>query len=98
MTRAPVPCEAGVPPCGVLPTRRYLNADLCVEHAPSNPSPPPGTTLAERLAAAGVRMTTPAGPTVVDQRAIASGKRRASATAYRNATRNVPVDHRPDLV
>lgn len=78
----------GAPPCGALPTRRYLNGHLCVEHAPTNPAPPPGTTLADRLAAAGRdRIGTPAGGTVVDQRAVASGKRRSSPTTYRNATR-----------
>lgn len=69
------------------PARLYPGGWRCAEHGPpAQPPPPPGTTLAERLEAAGVRrMHTPAGGTVVDRRAVASGKRRSSPTAYRNA-------------
>lgn len=68
------------------PARLYPGGWRCADHGPpAQPSPPPGSTLAERLEAAGVRLHTPAGETVVDRRAVASGKRRASPTTYRNA-------------
>ncbi|MHA7617462.1 hypothetical protein ACX12M_02975 [Cellulosimicrobium cellulans] len=41
------PCTHGWPACGRTPTRRYMNAHLCAEHAPRAPRPPVGTTAAE---------------------------------------------------
>lgn len=43
--------------CGSTPTRRHMNGHLCAEHAPYVPTPPPGTTLAERRAAHAMETT-----------------------------------------
>jgi hypothetical protein len=77
--------------------RPYPQGWRCVEHAPEPPpTPPAGTTLADRLAEHGkTGIGTPAGETVVDQRAIASGKRRASLTSYRAAQAATPQRKRP---
>lgn len=69
------------------PARLWPQGWRCERHAPPPvPKPPFETTLAGRLAAAGKdRIGTPAGDTVVDERAVASGKRQASIRKYREA-------------
>ena len=82
-----VPCRV----CSVTPTRRHLNGYLCTAHAPVVPAPPVGTTLAEIRGLHGItpKSFTPPSSTVVDARAIASGKRRSSSTAARAARANL---------
>ena len=74
----PLRCRYGCPG----PARLYLGGRLCTGHAPAvQPDPPAGTTLADR------RRHTFRAPasTVLDDRAIASGKRRSTPTTYRAA-------------
>jgi hypothetical protein len=78
--------------CAAEQTRLYTTGRRCPAHTPSallgrpEPEPDPGSTLAALLERAGRRGigTSPA-PTLVDDRAIASGRRRASPAAYRAA-------------
>jgi hypothetical protein len=89
------PLECWVPSCEAIGAgvHLYPGGPYCDAHAPwartgrGRVIPPAGTTLAERMTAAGRR---PGGParshTVVDDRAIASGKRRSSAQEYRAGT------------
>lgn len=77
MTR-PLVCRYGCPG----PARLYMGGRLCTDHAPPpQPSPPPGSTLAERR---GLTGTAPS-HTVLDDRAITTGKRRSTPTTYRAA-------------
>lgn len=75
--RAPRRCLYGC----ASEARLYPHGWRCVEHAPPpQPRPPVGTTLAEVLAEHGkTGLGTPSAETVVDKRAVRSGKRRASA-------------------
>jgi len=67
------------------PARLFMGGWLCAEHGPPPaPVPPPGSTLAERRARRGGWVGAPSS-TVVDERAIASGKRRSTPTAFRAA-------------
>lgn len=73
--------------CGE-PGRLYLSGSWCSSCCPHppQPDPPADSTLAAYLAARGRdTIGTPPGPTVVDERAIASGKRRSSVARYRDA-------------
>lgn len=78
-----------VPGCGA-PARLYLGGWRCDPHAPwavdggHEPGPPPGTTLAELRAARGIApgAFVPPPSTVVDDRAVASGKRRSTTQLY----------------
>lgn len=72
--------------CGE-PARRYLYGDYCDEHAKPVPVPDPERTLAAMRAAHGILAvgTLDVTSSLNDQRAIASGRRRASLAAYRLA-------------
>lgn len=76
-----VPCRY----CG-KPGHPYIYGRYCddCKHWPDSPKPPPGTTWADMRAARGMAGTLPR-ETLIDQRAIASGKRRSSSRVYRNA-------------
>ena len=65
--------------------RLYMRGWLCPEHAPPPPpTPPAGTTAAEIRAARGLGGESPSW-TVLDDRAVASGKRRSSPRTFRAA-------------
>lgn len=77
-------CRCGTPG----PTRLYLGGRLGVCCAPPlPPAPEAGTSLAEMRADHGIAPEAylPGSSTVIDQRAIASGKRRSHPNAYRAA-------------
>ncbi len=80
--------------CGAPARARYGTGWACDAHTPAALAgrtevvPDPARTLDGLRAAAGIDVSqpmTPASPTVVDQRAVASGKRRSTPTAYREA-------------
>jgi hypothetical protein len=79
--------------CGATPARAYLPGRRCAEHTPSalagrpEPCPPPDSTLEALLARKGnTAIGTPnSASQLVDDRAIASGKRRSGVGAYRAA-------------
>lgn len=79
--------------CGTKTSRRYLTGWRCPEHTPAHlaghpeTQPDPTRTLAGLRQAAGLTPGgyTPAGQTIVDARAVASGKRRSNPTNYRAA-------------
>jgi hypothetical protein len=76
--------------------RPYLTGPRCPLHTPAalagRPEPQPGPGWP---AGAGTRPSLISESHVHDSRAIASGKRRSSSTAYRAA--QAAVDHRSDL-
>lgn len=79
--------------CGTPTTRRYLTGWRCPTHTPAKLAghpetrPDPARTLYGLRAAAGATPGgyTPAGQTLVDQRAVASGKRRSTPQDFRAA-------------
>ena len=77
-----VPCVVVL--CGGMPTRHYLAGALCAKHAPRLVVEPEGTDLASIRAEHGMVGSAPA-ETAIDDRVIASGKRRSSANRYRAA-------------
>lgn len=86
----PPPPPAPVRGCrcgGPGPTRLYLAGNLGACCAPPQPpAPEVGTTLVELRAARGISPATlPPSSTVIDDRAIASGKRRAHPSAIAGA-------------
>lgn len=97
MTRDHGPCghysdTAGT--CGASSAAGYITGPRCPDHTPARLAgrpeavPDPARTLEGLRKAAGLDPTapmTPAGETVVDARAKASGKRRSSPQAYRAA-------------
>lgn len=79
---------------------RYLTGWRCADHTPAafagrpEAAPDPASTLDGLRKAAGADTSkpfTPAGPTLIDQRAVASGKRRSNPTDYKAARQ--AVDH-----
>ena len=89
------PCPGS---CGRTDTRPYAEGPRCPEHTPAmrrgHPEPDVARYCAPlRCYCGGCASWTPDatyqdGETVVDIRAVASGKRRASLTQYRNAQAN----------
>lgn len=69
--------------CG-RPARRYLNRDWCPGHAPANPQPDPVRTMRGLQATRHLPTTAPplSASALIDERAIVSGKRRASKKVY----------------
>lgn len=91
--------------CGATPTRRYLLGGRCAAHTPCalaghpEPKPDPALTLAGLRAAAGLRtdaVAPLAASSLTDERAIASGKRRAAPHTYR-AARDAEQRRRADI-
>lgn len=84
----------GTGECAAETTRAYLTGPRCADHTPARLAgrdetiPDPERTLDGRRRAAGInpeQPMTPTGTTLVDQRAIASGKRRSNHTNFRAA-------------
>ena len=82
----------GATECGATPTRRYLPGDRCAAHTPAALAgredlvPDPTRTLEALRVKAGVAFHYNRNDTSLnDERAIASGRRRANANAYRAA-------------
>lgn len=80
--------------CSAPAQKRYLTGWCCPDHTPAAFAgraelvPDPRYTLDGLRKAAGIDPNvpmTPAGPTLVDQRAISSGKRRSSHNDFRAA-------------
>jgi hypothetical protein len=91
-----MPCESLVDGevCGASPSRPYLTGDRCAAHTPAalagrpECSPDPALTLDALRLAAGIAVDSapPASASALtDNRAIASGKRRASLDSFRQA-------------
>jgi hypothetical protein len=89
--RTPAPCEHWDGPAGrhcrsAAGVRFFLTGWCCPAHTPSalagRPEPPPGPG---RLPGAWTTPTPDAVAHVIDERAIASGKRRSTPNAYRAA-------------
>ena len=85
--------------CAATPTRAYLPGPRCQSHTPAavagrpEARPDPAATMTGLREAAGLPATPPPLPQsasrVVDDRAVASGKRRSSPAAYREAQTRV---------
>jgi len=79
--------------CRATPTRRYLQGPRCAAHSPAavagrpETAPDPALTLTGLRRSAGLAdVSTPlTASALIDDRAIASGKRRASTTSYTDA-------------
>lgn len=78
--------------CGVPDTRRYVSGNRCDPHAPAAlagrtvPIPDPDATLEALRAKAGIMFQFRRTDTkLIDDRAIASGRRRSSSADYRQA-------------
>lgn len=93
MMRVPEPCDA-VGEHAAGRTRPYPCGWRCARHTPSaeagRPEPPPGPG---RLPGAWTTPTPDAVAHVLDERAIASGKRRSSPTTYKAAVAATRKDH-----
>ena len=80
--------------CHAAAVGLYTDGWRCAAHTPAaiagrpETVPDPALTLAGIRAARGVRYSPPPTETVVDRAAIASGKRRSSTRAYRDAQRS----------
>lgn len=90
--RDPEPCD-GLVGQHTGPVRFYLTGWKCPAHTPSalagRPEPSPGPGLPH-----GPRIPAPmSASALIDDRAIASGKRRSSPEAYRAAQAAVHHDH-----
>ena len=92
MTTLPLSASCAIcaqPACGLYP-----DGWRCAAHTPAaiagrpETVPDPALTLAGIRAARGVRYSPPPTETVVDRAAVASGKRRSSTRAYRDAQRS----------
>lgn len=80
--------DRGQRECGVTPTRHYLVGHRCVDHTPARQAghpEPPETDPALRWKANVPALQSVS--RVVDDRAIASGRRRSSPAAYADARR-----------
>lgn len=80
--------------CGATPTKRYLQGARCQQHTPAamagrpEPRPDPARSLAALRAAAGLPtapIPTASATQAIDDRHVASGKRRSSPAAFREA-------------
>lgn len=72
--------------CGAAPTRFYLTGHRCPAHTPAalRGRPEPGQT-ADPYPRPGSWMATQGASRLIDDRAIASGKRRSTPTQYRES-------------
>jgi hypothetical protein len=80
--------------CGVVPTRRYLTGNRCQQHTPAaladrpEVAPAPALTLTGLRTAAGIAPNLVAPLTagaLIDERAVASGRRRSGVETFRAA-------------
>lgn len=82
----PPACDVALPPHGLLRARLYPRGWCCDRHTPAavagRPEPPPGPGWP---AGAWTTPTPQAVARLLDERAIASGKRRSTPGAYRAA-------------
>lgn len=96
MAEANGPCThvAVATVCGATPTRRYLTGDRCAAHTPAavagrtEAAPDPALTIVGLRTAAGLPvdfMAPNSTSTLLDERAVASGRRRSGPETFRAA-------------